>query len=215
MQETRQRILEHLRLAHGARVGELSELLGLTATGIRQHLAVLEHEGLIASEAVRGGVGRPPLRYFVTSEGESLFPKGYDALANALIDELREAYGDEGLQRITSGVARRLADPSGAEVPTGPAPERLDRAVASFQRRGIATEWERDGDTFLLHEHTCPFPDAARAHPEICDMDVEQVRVLTGMSASLESCSARGAAFCTYRLAMHEAADGSARPEAG
>ena len=101
MQATRQQILEHLRLAHGgATVKALCDLLELTPTGVRQHLTILEQEDLVESEEIRGKVGRPALRYHLSRRGEGIFPKSYDELANALIDEVRAVYGPEGLQRV-------------------------------------------------------------------------------------------------------------------
>ena len=47
MQSTRQQILEYLQRHGRGTVKELGELLDLTSTGIRQHLTVLERDGLV------------------------------------------------------------------------------------------------------------------------------------------------------------------------
>ncbi len=47
LQPTRRQILDHLRLHSQATVKDLGQLLGLTSTGIRQHLTVLERDGLV------------------------------------------------------------------------------------------------------------------------------------------------------------------------
>jgi len=47
LQSTRQSILEYLQRQGRATVKELGALLGLTSTGIRQHLTVLERDGLV------------------------------------------------------------------------------------------------------------------------------------------------------------------------
>ena len=47
MQATRQQILDYLRREGRVTVKELDRLLGLTSTGIRQHLTVLERDGLV------------------------------------------------------------------------------------------------------------------------------------------------------------------------
>jgi len=49
MQTTRQQILDYLRLHREATVKDLSLLLGLTATGVRQHLTT--HRASAASSA--------------------------------------------------------------------------------------------------------------------------------------------------------------------
>ena len=61
MQTTRQRILEHLQRHGQGTVKDLGQTLGLTSTGIRQHLTVLERDGLVLAREERGRVGRPTL----------------------------------------------------------------------------------------------------------------------------------------------------------
>ena len=158
MQATRQQILEYLRLHRGATVKALCELLGLTPTGVRQHLMILEQEGLLESEELRGKVGRPALRYRLSRRGEAAFPTGYDELANALIDEVRSIYGAEGLQRVVRGVASRLAGAEPERLADRTPRERIEAVTKLFEERGIVADWERDGDVFLLHERTWPVP---------------------------------------------------------
>ncbi|MBX7111174.1 MAG: winged helix-turn-helix transcriptional regulator [Dehalococcoidia bacterium] len=202
MQATRQQILDYLRLHRDASVKDLGRLLGLTATGVRQHLNILEQEGLVTSFEQRGKVGRPPLRYALTSLGDATFPKQYDALANALIDEVRACYGSQGLQQIVRGAASRLATADdGTETPVEGSPDtRINAIVDLLRSRGVVADWERDGEAFLLHERTCPYPEVARRNSVACAMDVAQVRQLTGMDAKLTACLVRGDASCTYRL---------------
>src|SRR5574341_863832 len=54
MQSTRQQILEYMQRHGRATVKELGTLLGLTSTGIRQHLTVLERDVLVEIRAVDG-----------------------------------------------------------------------------------------------------------------------------------------------------------------
>lgn len=202
MQATRQQILDYLRLHRDASVKDLGRLLGLTATGVRQHLNILEQEGLVTSSEQRGKVGRPPLRYALTSLGDATFPKQYDALANALLDEVRASYGSRGLQHIVRGAANRLATADeGAETPfPGNADARINGIVDLLRSRGVVADWERDGEAYLVHERTCPYPEVARRNSVACAMDVAQVRELSGMDARLTACLVRGDSCCTYRL---------------
>ena len=120
MQATRQDILDFLRRHRQSTVKELGEHLGLTSTGIRQHLTVLERDGLVEAREERGHVGRPALVYRLTAKGDALFPKMYDALANAVIEEARSLVGAEPLQdlRPAPQVIGRRAD-VGAHSPLG------------------------------------------------------------------------------------------------
>jgi len=205
MQATRQQILEHLRLHRTATVKELCALFGLTATGIRQHLLILEEEGLVEREEVRGRVGRPALRYSLTRRGEAMFPRGYDELANALIEEVRAQHGSAGLQQVLLGVARRLAGTIPSTVAERSPEQRVASAVAMFEERGVVADWERAGDAFLLHERTCPYPEVARQSSVSCAMEVSLLRLVTGLDTRLVECVMRGDECCTYRLGPAEA----------
>ena len=193
MQATRQQILDYLREHGEATVKELSHVLGLTATGVRQHLTVLEQDGLLDSAEVRGRVGRPALRYTLTDAADALYPKRYEEFAGALLSEVRSAYGAEGLQRVVRGVAHRFAEEMRPEVPTtGSDQERVEAVARALRRREIVADWERDGEALLLHERSCPYPEIARQHSVSCAMDVALVRELTGMDARLTECVVRG-----------------------
>ncbi len=61
MQETRQRILEIIKMRGQATVNELTRELGLTAVTIRHHLDVLHRAGLIGPpQILRNRPGSPP-----------------------------------------------------------------------------------------------------------------------------------------------------------
>ncbi|MSQ42459.1 MAG: ArsR family transcriptional regulator [Dehalococcoidia bacterium] len=61
MQTTRQQILDFVREHGEGSVRDLGAHLHLTPTGVRQHLAILQREGLLDSHELRGHVGRPAL----------------------------------------------------------------------------------------------------------------------------------------------------------
>src|SRR6185295_896300 len=100
MQSTRQQILEYLQRHGRGTVKELGELLGLTSTGIRQHLTVLERDGFVEAHEERGRVGRPTLVYSLTNKADGLFPKTYDLLASVLLEEIRSGQGNTQLHKM-------------------------------------------------------------------------------------------------------------------
>ncbi|MSQ41749.1 MAG: ArsR family transcriptional regulator [Dehalococcoidia bacterium] len=200
MQATRQQILDYLRIHSEVTVRELSEVLGLTPTGVRQHLMILEQERLVAAGEERGRVGRPALLYSLTPRGETSYALGYDWLANALLDEVRGTYGAAGFQQVIRGVARRMASEHSAPAAATSGAERLELACAALREHEVVADWERDGDAFLLHERTCPYPEVARQNSACCVIDVAFMRELTGMDARLVTCRVRGDQCCTYRL---------------
>jgi predicted ArsR family transcriptional regulator len=201
MQATRQQILDYLRSHGEGSIRDLSEFLGLTSTGVRQHLTVLEREGFVVSRELRGKVGRPALAYSLTITGESLFPKSYDRLANALLEATREtldpALFNEVLRRAAIPLAAPYEERLGALTPEA----RVEAACEVLRQWDLVADWERDarGD-FLLHERTCPYLEVARGDPATCAIDVAFIERLTGMRAELSCSQLHGSDVCTYRI---------------
>ncbi|MDP6605805.1 MAG: helix-turn-helix domain-containing protein [Dehalococcoidia bacterium] len=200
MQETRQQILDHLRVTPEATVRELGEVLDLTATGVRQHLTLLEQGGFVTSREVRGKVGRPALVYSLTTAGEESYSLNYDLLAGVLLEEVRSSYGTTGFQRVIRGVAERMAAPHLQRFEGTTPEQRMEEACALLREQNVVADWEADGDAFLLHERTCPYPVVARQNSAMCVIDIAYTRALTGMDARLVECRVRGDGGCTYRL---------------
>jgi len=161
MQTTRQQILEHLQRHGRATVKELGQLLRLTPTGIRQHLTALERDGLVLAGEERGRVGRPTLVYTLTEKAESLFPKSYDELATALLEEIRASEGSERLYQLLHRVAQRMAESFWERVQGKSLAERVEETALILQEQGCLVDWEQRDSEFLLHEFTCPFSKVA------------------------------------------------------
>lgn len=206
MQATRQEILEHLHKAGRATVKELGELLRLTSTGIRQHLTVLERDGLIDSHEERGRVGRPALVYSLTEKGEALFPKAYDQLALLLMEEVRRASGGEALQSLLHRVSARQAEPYLERLEGRPLAERTREAAGIMQEQGCLVEYEDTGDAWLIHEYSCPYDAVARRNSAVCVLHVDFVSRLTGGDVRLTSSLLRHDRSCTYRVRPREVA---------
>ena len=200
MQATRQQILDYLRREGRVTVKELDRLLGLTSTGIRQHLTVLERDGLVEAFEERGRVGRPALVYRLTEQGDALYPKQYDLLANIVLEEVREVAGAEGLQTILKRVATRFADPYRERLNGKSLPDRVAEASLIIQERGCVSDSVQDGEDWLISQYTCPFPNVARENSSVCALDVEFVRQLVGADARLTKSLLRGDRSCTYRI---------------
>jgi len=206
VQATRQEILDYLRRHSQATVRDLGEHLRLTSTGIRQHLTVLERDGLVEAREERGHVGRPALVYRLTGTGDALFPKKYDALANALIEEARHLLGTEALQQLMKNVAARFADPYLPRMEGRTTAGRVAETAEILHERGCLAEFSGAGEDFLIEQHTCPFPNVASRNSAVCALDVEFVRRLVGADARLTTSLLRGDDCCTFRVRPRQAA---------
>ena len=200
MQATRQQILDFIRRQGRATVKDLNSFLHLTPTGVRQHLTVLDREGLVTAHEERGRVGRPALVYKLTSKGDALYPKSYDQLSNALLEEVRALTGAQALQTLLRRVASSFAAPYKDRLEGRPLAERVQEATAIIQERGCLAEASQEGDDWVIKQYTCPFPNVAGENSCVCSLDVEFVRQLVGADARLTTSLLRGDAACTFRI---------------
>ncbi len=119
--KTRRGIAKLLKTEGPIDSAQLAERLGLTAMAVRQHLYALQREGLVTAEERPVPIGRPAKFWRLTREADRLFPEAYAELSVALIDSVKDAFGEEGLERVLTsrcarseritenGSARRLA----------------------------------------------------------------------------------------------------------
>jgi predicted ArsR family transcriptional regulator len=200
--ETRTQILTLLRRRGQMTAAELSEELGIGAVGVRQHLALLERDGLVLAAGVRRGVGRPSHLYALTEAAEALFPKRYDRL---VMDALAfvEAQGGpaavdhlfaERRRRLTEQVAPRLAGKSRAE--------QVAALATILTEQGYMCECQQLPDgSFALVEHNCPIDCVARDHRQACEHELRLYEDVLGIPLVREETIAEGGACCRYRIA--------------
>jgi predicted ArsR family transcriptional regulator len=200
MQTTRQQILEYLQRHGRATVKELGQLLRLTSTGIRQHLTVLERDGLVLAREERGRVGRPTLVYTLTEKAEALFPSSYDELATALLEEIRASEGSERLYQLLQRVAQRMAEAFWERVQGKSLAQRVKETALILQEQGCLVDWEQQNGEFFLHEFTCPFSKVAKQDSSVCTLHLELVRLLTAADTRLVRSLLRSERACTYRI---------------
>ncbi len=211
MQATRQQILDFIRRQGRATVKDLDSFLHLTPTGVRQHLTVLERESLVVAHEERGRVGRPALVYKLTVKGDALYPKSYDQLANALLEEVRALTGAQALQTLLRRVAANFAKPYEERLDGRSLAERVQEATLVIQERGCLAEASQEGGDWLIKQYTCPFPTVAGENSCACSLDVEFVRQLVGADARLTTSLLRDDAACTFRIRPVEVPSGNNR----
>ena len=152
-------------------------------------------------------MGRPAFVYRLTEQGDALYPKLYDSLANVLLSELRTIAGADALQKVLRLVATRFAEPYMGRVEGKPLAERVAETAHILQERGCLADCSTHDGDWYVSQYTCPFPSVARSNSSVCAMEVEFVRRLTGADARLVSSLLRGDRSCTYRIRATGAAE--------
>ena len=109
----RQQALLHLLLERkqGLPVDQMAAALGITRTAVREHIAALERDRMIApGQALPSTGGRPGRRYVLPARGHALFPKQYDLMARLLLDSLgRQLGGGPAVEAELAALGARLA----------------------------------------------------------------------------------------------------------
>lgn len=202
--KTRRAITKLLKTEGPIDSAQLAQRLGLTAMAVRQHLYALQREGLVTSEERPVPIGRPAKFWRLTREADHLFPEAYAELSVALIDSVKDAFGQEGLERVlTSRCARQRVDYKKRIK----SQDSLDRKLAELAKvrteEGYMAEVRREGDgSFLLVENHCPICAAANACQGFCSTELDLFRSVLGTGVSVERAEhiIKGDNRCVYRV---------------
>ncbi|MDW8147038.1 MAG: DeoR family transcriptional regulator [Roseiflexaceae bacterium] len=192
------KILTYLRRHGEATIKDLEELLGISTTAVREHLAHLEAKGLLATRQARGGPGRPRLVYSLTLRAEDLFPKEYDTLVTLLLREIASREGKERLNALLEAVGQRLAEEYRGQVVGNDVEERLARLRVTLEARGIPVEVTPDG---AIQVFACPYHDVAREHAGVCTMERRMLEQVLGERVEIEGTIREGRRSCHFQIA--------------
>lgn len=184
--ETRAAILTFLKRRRSATIPQLAVQLSLSTEAVRQQLAQMIREGWISERCPETGDGndkvrgRPANEYCLTTAGDDLFPKRYDDLAIALLDQMTSSPGQNELTAILLGLTNSLVDRLMPATNKRSLEETLDRLKAIYVEGDPFTTVERRDNGPVLVETNCPYLAVAMERPAICSTTVSALQRLTG-----------------------------------
>jgi predicted ArsR family transcriptional regulator len=219
--DSKRRILDRLKRADTLTAPEVAAAFDLTDTAVRQHLEALELAGLVQrTSAPPQGRGRPPVRWKLTQLANELFPDRHADLTVELINAIRDAVGEEGLDRVVAiRAARQLAsyrrvlpDPELTSVKV-----RVRRLAELRSAEGYLAEAVSDGRDMLLLEHHCPICEAATSCQGLCRTELELFQQTLGDDVTVERVQhlLSGDLRCVYRISSRSSATGEANQAPG
>jgi predicted ArsR family transcriptional regulator len=204
---TKGRLLALLKRHGGQTVDELATALSLASMTVRQHLATLERDELIRAHEVRRGRGRPRYVYRLTEQGEESFPKRYDRLAVALLQELTELDGAELLGKtaaqkqdvLLGRLAAREADRLAPRLNGKALPERVAVVTELLDADGGLAEWERTARGFEIRDYNCVYRRVVQQQPAVCSWHINLLSRLLGAPVTHgEQPLSRGGPCCRF-----------------
>lgn len=201
----RERVLFLLKRDGPQATARVAQQLGVTAMAVRQHLAVLQAEGLVEFSDEARKVGRPARVWRLTPKAYGRFPDHHGDLAVEMLQQVQSAFGAEGLQRLTEGWTRQQLAAYRAQMPTAGLP--LDQRVAALVRircaQGFMAEARtgQDGVIELVENH-CAIAKAAHCCAQLCGGELWLFRELLGEGVRIERVEhlLAGDRRCTYRI---------------
>jgi predicted ArsR family transcriptional regulator len=201
MQETRSRILRLLKLHSSMTANELSKALDISAMGVRQHLAILERDGLVDHCREKTERGRPSHVYYLTDKANELFPETYGSFALSLLREIEKLNGAEAIDKVFQGrmasqmeAYERRLDSKGFEA-------RLKSLANMRDEEGYMAEVTREGNEYILTEYNCPIAMIAKQYPHACDAELKLFTQSLKTKVARENHLMAGSHKCSYRIA--------------
>ncbi len=194
-------VLVALKRRGEASADELAEALGITPSGVRQHLAVLRSAGLAASRQERGRSGRPVDLYHGTDLGETLFAGASGDLSLELLGHIEEEDPDL-VARVFERRRRRRVDQAGEQL----VGKNLDEKVAILAKildgEGYLADFDKLADgTYQMNLHSCAIWAVASRYGQACTTELEFLReVLPETEIERVAHKAAGAYVCGYAI---------------
>lgn len=196
---TRTHLLQLLRRSGGATLHDLQRRTGLSRSALRQHLTLLERDGLIRERLARGRTGRPPIVYEPAPAAERGPSESYATVLGAVFRAVGEQ-GEEQIRRVVEATADEIADRH-REIAAIPDIEaRIAAALAALLEDPQAAEIRRVGRGYEIILHDCPFLTLAGEFNEVCDITRELLIRLVGARVEQREWLVRGDPRCSFVL---------------
>ena len=203
----RDRVLYQLK-THGPQTAAwVGKRLDVTTMAVRQHLSVLQGEGVVDFTHERRKVGRPARLWRLTAKANDRFPDSHSALAVDMLQAIQRASGDDGLERLTAERTRKQVESYRPRMPSRDRP--LEERVAALARirrdEGYMAECRRvRNGTIELVENHCSISKAAQFCPKLCGGELTLFREALGDDVTVERVEhmLSGDRRCTFRIIM-------------
>lgn len=196
---TREKIILHLKKNGHTSIDSLSKEVGITPMGVRQHLLILERNGMVEYFSQKKGVGRPLFYYKLTETAEELFPKSYQEF---VIDVLTDIENHDGKEKIDEIFRRRKERNlmrlkrllSGKDSVA----DRLSALAEHLIKDGYIVELHEGNKEFRVSIFNCPISKVTQRFKDACKYQALLLRELLRKEIAREQCMSEGSHACVY-----------------
>jgi predicted ArsR family transcriptional regulator len=186
----------------GMTVDHISRDLRITRNAVRQHLAALENDGLVALGATRPSGGRPEQLYVLTEKGKEVFPRHYSWFAQLVVDSVKAEHGDKGLHERLGAMGAGVAEQLRLQNPgLKTRAQKVERLAALMDQLGYNARNAGAPDKApVIEADNCVFHELAMKNPEICRLDLAMMGAFTDSRVEHQECMARGGNVCRFKF---------------
>lgn len=198
-----ERAVSILKVKGPKSVKDLAGEMDITTEGARFHLMKLEKEGLVQSESVAEGRGRPKQIWSLTEEGHNRFPDAHADLTANLIDMMRETLGQSAVDDVIGTHEEKTLSRYNKELGNADTlEERVAKLAEIRTREGYMAQYKKDEEGFLLVENHCPICTAAKTCQGFCQAELNVFQEVLGEDVEVERTEhiIKGARRCAYRI---------------
>lgn len=188
----------------------LASRLAVSAMAVRQHLYALQKEHLVTYQEEPRAIGRPGKLWQLTSAADRFFPNGYAELTLSLINSMKEAFGEEGLERLLEIRTRQQIESYQEQMTESTSLQQRLEALAELRTdEGYMAEIQQQADgSFLLVENHCPICAAATACTGLCRKELEVFQNVLGQDVAIRTEHiVAGARRCAYQVSSTASPD--------
>lgn len=227
---TRDRIARSILENGPQSAADLARRLHLTPAGIRRHLDLLVHNGILEARepylavTTLRGRGRPTKVFVITDLGREKFEHSYDDLAVSALrfmsstsdGSLVKAFAENRAQEIERSVGNSMkASGTHAKVDALAKVHRLakvDALAKALTAEGYAAETKATSSGVQLCQHHCPIAHVASEFPQLCDAETEAFSRVLGTHVQRLATIAHGDGICTTFIPVLTTTSTSKKP---
>lgn len=190
-----------LKRKGGMTVDELATQLDITRNAVRQHLAALSGDGLVATGARRPSGGRPQQLYVLTERGREAFPRQYSWFAELVVETILGEVGAAGLHKRLVAMGARVAEKLRRQHAPPTSRQRTVELLARImQELGYSTGGAPRAGQPVIEADNCVFHNLAMKNPDICEFDLALLGKFTDSKVEHQECMARSGNVCRFKF---------------
>jgi len=196
-------VLIALKRRGEASAEELAEDMGISPSGVRQHLAALRAAGVIASRQERGRPGRPTDLFHSTDLAEAVLPKAAVDLSVEFLQHMEEE-DPELISRIFVRRRQRRVEQAQTQLAGKNLDEKVAFLAGFLDEEGYLADFEKlPSGAYKMTLHSCAIWGVASQYGQACTTELEFLReVLPETEINRVAHKATGAYACGYEIRL-------------